>query len=237
MKLDLRIPTTSPSADGYWTLGSAVGRAREVVREQGPKALCFKLLGETAYRRLTVYEFQLERELPEAPVPSSVKLDLLRPDEIADYLRLLPRTDPEVVRARLRQGHRCLVARMEGRIAHVRWSSTTSVLVDWLGCVFTLAPQAELGYGTFTDPDFRRHGLARAVRMEMLHRLRSEGLKRTLAIVEPENTPAVTLNEKLGFRPIGVIGRVGAGSARYCFCRTNPGEIPPGTICLAKRAR
>jgi ribosomal protein S18 acetylase RimI-like enzyme len=236
MKLDLRIPTTSPSTDGYWTLGGAVGRAREVVREQGSKALWFKLLGETAYRRLAVYEFQLDRPIPAAPLQDVVELDFLRPDEIEDYLRLLPRADPEVVRARLSQGHRCLVARTERRIAHVRWSSTTAVLVDVLGCIFTLAPGTELGYGTFTDPDLRRQGLARAVRVEMLHRLRDEGLARSLAIVEPENTPALVLNETFGFRRIGLIGRLGAGSTRYCFCRTNAGEIPPGTMCAAKRA-
>ena len=237
MKLDVRIPTTSPSTDGYWTLGSAVGRAREVMREQGPKALWFKLLGETTYRRLIVFEFKLDQPIPAAPVRSAVEFDFLRPDQIDDHLRLLPRTDPQVVLERLQQGDRCLVARTDGRIAHLRWSSTTSVLIDVLGCVFTLSPGTELGYGTFTDPDFRRHGFARAVRVEMLHRLRAEGLARSLAIVEPENTPSLVLNETFGCRPIGLIGRVGAGSARYCFCRTNAGEVAPGTMCTPQRAR
>jgi ribosomal protein S18 acetylase RimI-like enzyme len=237
MKLDLRIPTTSPSTEGYWTLGGAVNRAREVMREQGPIALWFKLLGETAYRRLAVYEFRLDRPIPAAPVQSPVDIALLRPDEVADHLRLLPGTSPETVIARLRQGHRCLVVRAEGKVVHVRWSSTTSVHVDVLGCVFTLAPGTELGYGIFTDPDFQRHGFARAARAEMLRRLREEGVARSLAIVEPENASAVILNEKFGSRRIAVIGRLGAGSARYCFCRTNAGEVAPGTMCAPRRAR
>jgi GNAT superfamily N-acetyltransferase len=237
MKLDLRIPTTSPSADGYWTPAAAARRAREVVREQGPKALWFKLLGETVYRRLIVYEFRLDRPIPPAPVRAEIEFVFLGPDEVADYLRLLPKADPETVSARLRQGHRCLVARADGKIVHVRWSSTTSVLVDVLGCVFTLAPGTELGYGTFTDPHYRRYGLARAVRVEMLHRLRDEGLERSLAIVEPENTPAVILNETFGVRRIGLIGRLGTGSARHCFCRTNAGEVSPGTMCAPRRTR
>ena len=94
MKLDLRIPTTSPSADGYWTPGAAARRAREVMREQGPKALWFKFLGETAYRRLTVFEFRLDGPIPAAPAQGMAELEFLRPDEVDGYLELLPRTDP-----------------------------------------------------------------------------------------------------------------------------------------------
>jgi hypothetical protein len=68
----------------------------------------------------------------------------------------------------------------------------------------------------------------------MLHRLHAEGLARSLAIVEPENTPSIVLNENFGCRRIGVIGRVGVGSARHCFCRTNAGELAPGTMCTPK---
>jgi GNAT superfamily N-acetyltransferase len=234
MRLDLRIPTSSPSADGYWTPAAAARRAREVAAQQGPKALWFKVLGETVYRRLTLYEFRLDWALPSPPPGSAFDLDLLRPEELDDYLELLPATAPEDVRARLRQGHRCLVARAGGRIAHVRWSSTDSVRVDVLGCVFRLAPGNELGYGTFTHPDFRRHGLGRAVRVEMLRRLREEGVTRSLAIVEPENIPAVTFNDRFGSRRIGVIGRLGAGSVRRCFCRMDAGEVAPGTMCAAE---
>ena len=57
MKLDLRIPTESPAADGYWTPRVADRRAAELVEEQGPKALWFRVLGETVYRRLAIYAF------------------------------------------------------------------------------------------------------------------------------------------------------------------------------------
>jgi GNAT superfamily N-acetyltransferase len=231
MGLDLRIRTDSPAVDGYWTPRTAAGRARELIREQGPKALWFKLLGETVYRRLLLYEFRLDRPLPEEDGEIPADLALLGPEDVDAYLELQPHFAADDVHARLRAGHRCLVARSEGRIVHVRWSSTESVRVDVLGCTFRLEPGNELGYGTFTHPDFRRHGFAQAVRLEMMRRLRDEGLVRTLAIVEPENISAVRLNEKFGFRPIGIIGRLGAGRLRYCFCRMNRGELAPGSMC------
>jgi GNAT superfamily N-acetyltransferase len=234
MKLDLRIRTGSPAADGYWTPRLAYRRAVEVVGEQGPKALWFKVLGETVYRRLAVYAFPIDKSLPE---PGDVQAELGLLDDVAEYLELLPQADAAEIHARLRDGHRCLVARSDGRIVHVRWSSTESVWVDVLGCMFHLAPGHELGYGTFTHPDFRRYGLAGAVRAEMIRRLRNEGITCSLAIVEPENMPSVRFNAKFGSRRIGVIGAAGAGSARYCFCRTNRGETVPGTMCGAKRKR
>ena len=234
MKLDLRIRTDSPAADGYWTPRVAYRRVVELVHEQGPKALWFKVLGETVYRRLAVYAFPIDGSLPKTHgVPA--ELGLLAPEDVDAYLDLRPQADAAEIQARLRDGQRCLVARSEGRIVHVRWSSTQSVWVDVLGCTFRLAPGYELGHGTFTHPDFRRYGLAGAVRAEMIRRLREEGITCSLAIVEPENIPSVRFNEKFGFRRIGVIGRLGAGRARYCFCRMDEGETAPGRMCAGER--
>jgi GNAT superfamily N-acetyltransferase len=231
MKLDLRIPTDSPAVDGYWTPRTASKRAVDVIREQGPTALWFKLLGQTVYRRLTVYELRLDRPLPEVGPAIRAELGFLDPEDVEAYLELRPQESLAQVQERLLRGHRCLSARVQGRIVHVRWSSTESVPVAALGCTFRLAPGNELGYGTFTHPDFRRFGLARAVRTEMMRRLGEEGITRSLAIVEPENPPAVRFYERLGLRRIGTIGSVGAGRARLCFCRTNRGEPAPGSIC------
>src|SRR5215211_524603 len=48
-----------------WPPRSALGRALEVIREQGPRALWFKLWGELLYRRVALFELALDARLPE----------------------------------------------------------------------------------------------------------------------------------------------------------------------------
>jgi RimJ/RimL family protein N-acetyltransferase len=57
------------------------------------------------------------------------------------------------------------------------------------------------------------------MRAQVAHELRDGGCRRLLATIEPENTPAIRLVEKLGYRQIGTIGYLGFGSLRRDFCR------------------
>lgn len=186
---------------------------------------------QTVYRRLALYEFRLDKPFPEIGLKVPVELGLLGQEDVGAYLRFSPHTTAADVHARLQRGDRCLAARAEGLLVSVRWSGRESVPLASLGCALHLAPGNEAGYGTITHRDFRRFGIAAAVRMGMMHHLREEGIERSLAFVEPENIPAIRFNEKLGLCRIGVIGRFGAGRMRYCFCRMNRGEVAPGKMC------
>lgn len=230
MKFDFRIHTDSPAANGYWTPSTVIRRASAIVRLQGWKALWYKFLGETVYRRLALYEFRLDQPFPEIGLKVPVELGFLGQEDIGAYLRFSPYATAADVHARLQRGDRCFVARTEGLIVSVRWSGRESVLLASLGCTLHLAPGNEAGYGTITHRDFRRFGIAAAVRIGMMYHLREEGIERCLAFVEPENIPAIRFNEMLGLRRIGVIGRFGAGRRRYCFCRMNHGEVAPGQM-------
>src|SRR5207249_10172541 len=95
---------------------SAPRRARQLLAEEGGRALLLAVLGETVYRRLLL----LERELgepaaaPEPQIPAT--FGLLADHELGDYVALDPGADLEELARRLRAGQLCVVGRVNGRI-------------------------------------------------------------------------------------------------------------------------
>ena len=62
--LERRAPGAGVGVQARWTVRSALRRAVEVLRDEGPRVLWFKVLGETVYRRLTLVELSLASPPP-----------------------------------------------------------------------------------------------------------------------------------------------------------------------------
>lgn len=228
------VEAAEPSGSA-WTARSAFARALEVLREQGPRALWFKVLGELFYRRLFVFELPLGSDPPLLRPRIPIAIAPLGDDDIVDYLTLHAGSDDADITGRLTAGHRCWVARSAGQVVASSWVARGQLWSAYLARHVPLAPDEACTYETFTATTVRGLGIGPALRGRLARHLRERGYRRLLATVGPENVPAIRLVEKLGYRRIGTIGYAGVGRRRRSFCRTRDGALPPGASVVEAR--
>lgn len=219
-----------------WNWRTAIKQARQVLRHEGVKSLCFKMLGETVYRRVILMERLLHEPIGEVTGGLPAILGLLKPTEIDEYISFRPGTDPLQVRHRLSAGQMAFVGRHEGRIVHAGWTTTTRARIDFLALEITLAPDEVYQYESFTAPSSRGQNVAAVRITEMLHYFREAGYRRMIAAVVPENTAAFRPLEKTGYRPFGLLGYIQLGRWRQHFCRVNRNSPQPGEGIAHKRS-
>ncbi|MEZ4298079.1 MAG: hypothetical protein R3B70_24215, partial [Polyangiaceae bacterium] len=80
-------------------------------------------------------------------------------------------------RARLGAGEEWTIARLDGRIVHYFWISTSSRCnyPSLPGCLFELEPDTGYGHDAWTDPELRGSGIRRCSFLRELNRLRELG--------------------------------------------------------------
>lgn len=216
--------TDSPAApEGRWTAALATRRLIEVASEEGVAALWFKLLGEAGYRRLGIHELRLDAP----PDPPDVESGL-RFEGLGGADRRTPGVDEHERRRRVEAGHRCYLALDGDVVVGACWVAERSVPLPYLGGAVRLAAGEACTYETWTDPAMRGRGIGARLRRRVAAGLRDAGLGRLLAMVYPENLPAVRMVEKLGYRRIGAVTVVRAGGGSRLGMRTQPGEVAPG---------
>jgi GNAT superfamily N-acetyltransferase len=218
----------SPDPRAPWTVSTAAGRLVEVAREEGPRGLWFKLLGETVYRRLALFELPCAAGARAVPAPAGLTIGLLDPENVDEYLAFRPGSDADAVLARLRDGHHCFVSRLDGRLVHASWTARERMWSWYLGRDIPLAGDETCTYDTLTEPSARGLGIGAAQRAYMVSQLREQGYRRLLATIYPENRPSLRMVEKLGYRRIGLIGYASVGPWRHDFCRMRDGALAPG---------
>ncbi len=187
------------SRTGGHTLASRVGRAVEIWRESGPAVLFSKALGETFFRHMLCFERSLTEPIDPAPPPPGVTVEELPASRGHELEGLRPGTKPAEIADRFLQGQRCFVASMQGRIVHARWLSTGKAWCEVLATEIPLAPGAAYLYESFTVPEVRTFGLARAVGKFSLRRLRDEGVHIVVAVVDPWNREGRRALENAGW--------------------------------------
>jgi GNAT superfamily N-acetyltransferase len=221
------------SARRRWTVAGAARRGDEILREQGLKGLLYGVLAQLGYRRLWIFELglgqgALGRAVLQGAPPEAVEIGELRGDRQGEYLELRPSARPDALARRLRCGHRCFVARLEGRIVSAQWAAFTRVPNEYLGDDLALASHEACSYDSFTAPEARARGLGQALRTTMILWLHEAGYRRLLAMVLPENLPAVRLVEKLGYERIGTMHSLRLGRMSRKWFRMASGRRPPG---------
>jgi GNAT superfamily N-acetyltransferase len=205
-------------------------RAVEIWRHEGLKHLWFKGLGETVYRRAVLVERRLDASLAEITADAATSIEILSEDEVDDYVDLRPETSLTEIGSRLERNHVCFVARHEGRIVSAAWLATGRVWIDYLACGMELAPDEAYLYESFTAPAFRGRNIPTVRGAYEARYFRDAGYRRLVAVIMPENKPALRHSEKAGWHVFGMIGYVKLGPWRRDFYRGKPGARPPGPI-------
>jgi hypothetical protein len=190
------------------------------------RALWFRALAATVYRRLLLYERELG-DPPERPSELSVTAELLNEADIGDYLAFRADAERFEIVARLEAGELCFALWFEGRIVHACWAAPRVAQIEYLGCLLPLRADEVYVYDSFTDTKVRFLGLSRVRAAWMERFLRAAGYQRWLCTALPENAAGRRfIEDRAGSRLLGTIGSVRIGRWRRGFTRPNGGSLP-----------
>lgn len=201
-------------------------RALEVLRQEGPRSLWFKFLGETVYRRMDLIERELDAQAGPPADTRGLEFGLLAATDVDEFLAFRDYAGRDLVLERLTRGERCFLLRDRGRIVHCCWTATGRSHIDYLGCDIRLANGAVYVYEAYTAPEARGRS-ASSLRSSLMEQHYAEhGYHRLVAVIWPENRPVYRSMEKAGYRVTGRIGFRGPGRWRRHFFRYRGGNAP-----------
>jgi hypothetical protein len=170
-------------------------------------------------REIFVCSCSTELRAISPPPPTSPSL-LFHAGNASDLERLDDTHDPgtslDELRDRLRRSEHWLVGELDGQIATYTWLHTRDQF-DYpymRGCRFRLAPGMGYGYGAWTVPHLRSHGLRRVAFVEELRLLARLGVTREVSVfVKAQLAGATRSLEQVGI-DIVPLWRVTLGTDR-----------------------
>jgi GNAT superfamily N-acetyltransferase len=210
-----------------WSVRSVFERAREILREEDFPSLVFRTLGELGYRRVVLFELDLDT-VPEAqPPPPGLQFEQLGPENLEDFLAISQLSDEREARRRLALGQICILGYLEQKPAYCSWLALAGqpVRIDFLRTEAEPAPRYAYSYELYVDPAARRSGIARAGFDFRVGLLRDLGVDRMVAVVVPENRGGMGHTLAAGLRPIGRVHAIRLLGFRRCWVR--PALEPP----------
>ena len=196
---------------------SALTRARQLLRDAGPRNLWFRTLGELGYRRQLVTELRLPAPAVDAPQLSDAEMRFLGEADLDAYATL--RGASGEASERFARGERCFGIWLDGKLVSTRWLARGRVWLDYIDRVATLAPSDVYYHDVYTLPDYRGRGLSRWSAVFIPELLAAEGARRIVGLLEPENRAGMGANKMAGYRVVGKIGYVKLGPWRRDFGR------------------
>jgi hypothetical protein len=192
---------------------------REILAEGGVRSLVLKVLGETVYRRLRLFERPLDPVPPLREPGIELEYGFLSEAEVGKLDSLGWDLSSSGAVARLRRGERCFLALHDGRVVSARWLTSGKAFVEYLATEVRLGEGEVYLYDAYTSPAFRNLGVYGAASTRLARLLAAEGRVRTVAAVPPDDPAAVRACESAGYRRAGTVGYFGLGRWRRSFVR------------------
>lgn len=189
------------------------------------------------YRRLIVVTRSLDGLSDPRPHPSTA-LRRLTEDDVDAYCVFHPGCSAEEFQARVARGDQCFAVMCDGRIAHACWASTRRTYVPYLRRDLIPSAGDIFQYDSYTHPDYRRCGLGSLRLFHVSNRYRAAGFLRSVALVTPENEPAIRAVTSFGYTPIGLLSCLRLGPWQWNWQKACPGaQLPAIVRCGAPSRR
>lgn len=194
-------------------------RIRDILRWEGPRGLTARGLGALGYRAGDWYARPLDEPIrPVAPRPG-VELGTLSEADLPEYLAFRRGATEGQFLGRLRAGHVCFSARLDGELASVTWVSTDTARMEAVDAELKLEPGEAYLYDSFSTPRARGQRLQPAICAGILERYRAAGFRQAVTLIGPENRPNIASRTRSGFRRTGTLASLRIGPLRRQWFR------------------
>jgi ribosomal protein S18 acetylase RimI-like enzyme len=117
--------------------------------------------------------------------------------------------------SRLSVGHRLFVLKEGQKMAFSLWVEKEGATIWWFNDLPLILPNT-VAYmsAVYTSPEFRNRGIASKIKREVFGLLKNEGIARVIEVINPNNSIALRVDRRLGFKDYQVIRY-----RRYWFIR------------------
>lgn len=192
-------------------------RAIEILREDGIRTLWLKVLGETVYRRMWLYERRFSEPITGVTTPDDIEFGTLCEHEVDRCSQLRPERTSEELGDRLVRGERCYVARRLGVVVGLVWVVRRSAWIEYLGCTLDFGPDDYYLYEVTVAQECRGQRIAAALLAHTYRALRQLEASRAIMAVNLENDAGLRGLTRTGERRFAIQGYVGTGRFRRDF--------------------
>lgn len=179
------------------------------------RKLWFRMMNVAVALMPTGWKYWSNSILMKTPVVDSEPIGVPEPyrwiwagaEEIAYIDRHPEATSSTAYNARATRGDRCLCIMLGAEVVGYQWVTRRN------GCImcgfgprmeiqlFPLTPHQAFAYDLYTYRNHRVHGIGTLLKRLLYRSMKEEGVTEVLAIVAPDNYPALRLQLRLGARP------------------------------------
>lgn len=184
-----------------------------------PRKIVRRLVRKPQFKYLHIYAKQLDGPLPEYQAKIPIEFEVLPADvsEVRIRLAHIPAEHTSDIERRISNGHICHIAKYDREIVHTSWLAFSKCYSYALDRDFELGDDEAYMYSAFTLPKYRGKGIQPAVGCQRLELLKRRGYQRAIIFIEPANSSAKRMPEKLGHDQVGVTGFVELFGLRWYF--------------------
>jgi len=212
---------------------SQYSRALEIFRKGEIKTLWFKILGETLYRRLLLFNKDYHEPI-EQIAETNIETRVLQRNDIGEYINFRPDTTNLEVIDRLGSGHICFITLHEDKVIGAAWVATQKAYIDYLDCYIELADNEVYFYDGFILPSYRGKNIMFQFTAQRIIYLREKGYSYGVSATLPENRSALSLYKKNRINYIGHIGYFKIGPWKKYFCKLKPEYVDQSGIKIIR---
>lgn len=180
-----------------------IDRAVTYHHENGFKNFFWHLLSELGfvnYNRDLVFNcVDLDAMLFKTQESFSFHIETVQELQTEQVYRDLWFTKEEAAK-RLKNGCRLFVLKIKSEIIFFTWIEEREATIDWIGIKMKLPDNVAYLTGVCTVPEYRRRGISSKIKREILQYLKKEGMSKVVEVVDPLNSVALKMDNRLGFK-------------------------------------
>lgn len=165
---------------------SPLERVLVVIRNEGWRALWFRVLGILGYRRLLLVDRPLELPFEVKPPPPGYEIERVDASAIPELIEMRRTFTEAELERRFQTVDTCFVARSHGEVVSASWASVGRAWIPYLECELKLAADEFYVDDSWTRPEHRGRGVGSAVALRRLQHYQRAGYRRAVSVVLPE---------------------------------------------------
>lgn len=164
----------------------------------------FGVLGLVPFSRTIIFivldlkDYTYDRKKPYSFHLATIE-EMQNEQEYQDYMKRCGFTKKEII-YRLQKGLTLFILKENNKMVYFLWMEKKNAVIKGFHMPLHLPQEIVYSSGAYTLPDYRGKGIASKIKKEVFHYLKEEGVKKVLGVDMPENTVALRINKKLGYK-------------------------------------